>query len=505
MPKIARRTFLASASAAALLAQGAWLPAFAQADGTLSVAVVSDPVTLDPALMASFFEIAVQYNIHEPLVHVTPELVAEPGLASFETPDETTYVFTLRDGLTFHDGTPLDAEAVKANFDRMMDPATGSPRASDLAPVTSVEVTGALEVTITLDAPYAPFLQVLSNRAGMMVSPTAVAEMGADFATKAVGAGPYRVVSWTKNAELVLEAFPEYWRGAPAIGRVVFRPISDETVRLTNLRSGTIGLADGIPPQSVGQMAGTDGITLKRSPGLGFSAFSFNTTAAPFDDPAVRRAFSMATDPATIVQAAYFGAAAASFGPIPPSMEAFYDPDLSAPRGDPDGARALLEEAGVTMPVAVAITVTNSPIYVRTAEILQAQASAAGFEVTINQIDATSLITVLRDRSFDLCMSPWSGRTDPDGNMFNYFTLDGPNNFAGWKNPETDDLLKQARAETDTAERADLYRQAQRIIADEAPMLFLAFPETLQASVTGLDWTQWPDGALKLQFASFTQ
>ena len=136
-----RRTFLMSAATLAAL-PGAI--AFAQEDGTLSVAVVSDPVTLDPALMASFFEIAVQYNIFEPLIHITPELEAEPGLASVETPDDTTYVLTLKEGLTFHDGTPVDAEAVKANFDRMMDPATGSPRASDLGPVDSVEVTGPL-------------------------------------------------------------------------------------------------------------------------------------------------------------------------------------------------------------------------------------------------------------------------------------------------------------------------------------------------------------------------
>jgi peptide/nickel transport system substrate-binding protein len=153
--------------------------------------------------------------------------------------------------------------------------------------------------------------------------------------------------------------------------------------------------------------------------------------------------------------------------------------------------------------VPVAITVTNSPIFVRIAEILQAQANAAGFDVSINQIDATSLITVLRERTFDLCMSPWSGRTDPDGNMYNYFTIDGPNNFPGWENEEVDGLLEQARTETTQEARAALYQQAQEIIAEETPLLFVAFPMTLQASVEGLDWTQYPDGALRLQFATF--
>ncbi|MFT6446592.1 MAG: peptide/nickel transport system substrate-binding protein [Sulfitobacter pontiacus] len=498
-----RRNFLTSSAALVAFSGLGVTASFAQDTKTLEVAVVSDPATLDPALMASFFEVAVQYNIFEPLLHITPDLEIEPGLASYEMPDGTTYVLTLKDGLTFQDGTPLDAEAVKANFDRIMDPALGSPRLSELGPVESVETTGPLEITIKLTDPYAPFLSVLANRAGMMVSPTAVANLGEDFATQAVGAGPYKVASWTKNAELVLEAFDGYWRGAPEIKRVVFRPIADETVRLTNLRSGTVQLIDGVAPQLVPQAQGDAGLNVKSVPGLGFSAFSFNTTAAPFDNVAVRKAFAMAIDPEVIVQAAFFGAASPAFGPIPPSIPWAYDDTLTDTRNDPAAAKAALEEAGVALPVAVEITVTNSPIFVRIAQIMQAQAGAAGFDVTINQIDSTSLITVLRGGTFDLCMSPWSGRPDPDGNMFNYFTMDGSNNFAGWKNEEVDSLLKDARIETDQPARATLYQKAQLIIADELPLLFTAFPNNLQASVANLEWMQYPDGALRLQFASF--
>ena len=499
-----RRTFLMSAATVAALPTLPGAIAFAQEDGTLSVAVVSDPVTLDPALMASFFEIAVQYNIFEPLIHITPELEAEPGLASVETPDPTTYVLTLKEGLTFHDGTPDRRRGGEGELRPDDGPRHRLAARQRAGPGGVGRGHGpARGDDQPLGARTRPFLQVLSNRAGMMVSPTAVEELGEDFATQAVGAGPYRVASWTKNSELVLEAFPGYWRGEPAIKRIVFRPIPDETVRLTNLRSGTVQLIDGVPPQALSQVTSTPGIELKQSPGLGFSAFSFNTTRAPFDDPALRRAFAMATDPTVIVQAAYFGAATPAFGPIPPSMPWAWDPDLTAPRNDPEGARAALEEAGVTTPVPVEITVTNSPIFVRIAEILQAQANAAGFDVSINQIDATSLITVLRERTFDLCMSPWSGRTDPDGNMYNYFTIDGPNNFPGWENEEVDGLLEQARTETTQEARAALYQQAQEIIAEETPLLFVAFPMTLQASVEELDWTQYPDGALRLQFATF--
>lgn len=497
-----RRHFLTATALVGFAASIAPVAATAQDGSSIEVAIVSDPVTLDPARMASFFELAVQYNIFEPLLHTTPELEIEPGLASYEMPDETTYVLTLKEGLTFHDGTTLDAEAVKFNLDRYLDDEIGSPRGSELGPLESVDVTGPLEVTLTLSDPYAPFLQVLANRAGMMVSPTAVEEMGEDFATQAVGAGPYRVVNWTKNSELSLEAFDEYWRGTPDIDRVVFRPIPDETVRITNLRSGTVQLIDGVAPQLVPQIESDDSLTLKESSGLGFNAFSFNTTRAPFDNADIRRAFSMAIDPQVIVQAAYFGAATPALGAIPPSIGWAYDDSLEAPRGNAEGARAMLEEAGIETPVSVELTVTNSPIYVRIAQILQSQANDAGFEVSINQIDSTSLITVLRERTSDLTMSPWSGRSDPDGNIFNYFTIDGPNNFPGWENEEVDSLLNEARTETDQAARAELYAQAQQIIADEAPLLFLVFPQMLQASVGDLDWTQWPDGAFRLQFAT---
>jgi peptide/nickel transport system substrate-binding protein len=499
--RITRRHLMAQIALAPIAFSA--LPAMAQDGKTLTVGIVSDPVTLDPALMASFFEISVQYNLHEPLVHVTPDLKIEPGLASVETPDPLSYKFTLKPNLTFHDGTPIDAAAVKANFDRMLDPATASPRRSELTPIDQVEVTGALTFTIKLKAAYAPLLQVLSNRAGMMVSPAALKSLGADFATKAVGGGPYKLVSWTKNSELVLERFAGYWRGPVAIERIVFRPISDETVRLTNLRSNTVQLVDAVPAQAVGQLGREANITLKQASGLGFNAFSFNTTKPPFNDVKVRQAFTTAIDKQAILRAVYFGTGSVAWGAIPPSMGWVHDAAFAPYKPNVDAAKKLLTEAGVTTPVQVTIVVTNSPAQVRTAEVLQAQANQAGFKVEIKQIDATSLITVLRNKDFDLCMSPWSGRTDPDGNIYNYFTKAGPNNFMGYQSDKVTDLLEKARSAPAQVDRAKLYREAEAQIATDAPMLFLTFPATLQASSKSLDWLQYPDGAFRLQFAKF--
>ncbi len=356
------------------------------------------PVTLDPALMASFFEISVQFNLHEPLVNMRADFTLEPGLAEFERLDPVTYAFALKKDLVFHDGTPIDAEAAKFNIDRMLDPATASPRRADLAPVDSVRVTGALTFVIKLKSPYEPLLQVLALRAGLLVSPSAAKELGPEFGFRAVGAGPYKLVSWTKNSELRLERFERYWRGPPAIKSIVFRPIADEVARLTNMRAGTVHLVDFIPPQSVALLTTDSGVSVKRRPGLGFNAFSFNTTRPPFDDVRVRRAFVAAVDPRTILQVAYSGQGTIARGAVPPAVAWAYDETLVVAPAGAAKAKEQLEQAGVTVPLPVVLTIANSPIQVRIAEIIQAQAIDAGFAVAIQQIDATSLISMREKR-----------------------------------------------------------------------------------------------------------
>lgn len=500
MLRFSRRRFGALALAApVVLASGkSW-----SNDETLTVGIVSDPVTLDPALMASFFEISVQFNIHEPLVHMTPALDIEAGLAAFEVSDPLTYRFRLRPGLTFHDGVAIDAAAAKFNLDRVRDPAMASPRRMELEPVDAIEVTGKLGFVIRLKQPYQPLLQVLALRAGMLVSPDALQKLGANFASQAVGAGPYKIVSWTRNAELVVERFDDYWRGKAAIRRIVFRPMSDETLRLTNLRSGTVQLIDAVPPQQIRSAGADPSLIVKQMPGLGFNAFSFNLTREPFNDIRIRRAFVAAVDRQGIQRAVSFGTGTIAYGPIPPAQGWAYDGDFKPHAFDPAGARQVLRQAGIALPVPVTITVTNSPAQVRTAEILQAEAFQVGFDVKVRQIDPGSLITVLRQRDFDVCFSPWSGRSDPDGNMFGWFTRSGSFNFAGYENDEVTALLVQGRSARSETERAALYRLAQAKIADDLPMLFVAFPATIQASRRELDWIQNPDGAFRLNFANF--
>ena len=496
MIDLTRRTTLAAAMALPLAAV---TRVHAQAAGTLDIGVVSDPVTLDPAFSASFFETQVLYNLFETLLVAKPDGTVIPGLATMEMPDPLTYVLTLREGLTFHDGTPLDAAAVKANIDRMMDPATGSIRKPEFGPLTGVTVADARRVTLTLSQPYAPLPLVLTNRAGMMVSPTAVQKLGADFATHAVGAGPWKYASWTKNSQLVLEAFPGYWQGAKQpFQRLVYHSLPDETARLANLRSGTLQLIDSVPPQAIAALEKEGAVRVSQIPSLGFNAFALNCTRAPFADKRVRQAFLAAVDPTVMQKIVFFDTGRVSHGPLSPAVAWAFDPAATGIPHDPARSKALLQQAGVASPLPVSITVTNSPQLVRIAQIMQAQAGQAGFRVEVKQIDPTSLITVLRQRDFDLCMAPWSGRYDPDGNMFNYFTKDGANNFAGYDGGAINQTLIKARSVSDQAQRAMLYREAQTTVMDDAPMLFLHFDAILQASTAKLRWTQYPDAVFRL-------
>ena len=245
-------------------------------------------------------------------------------------------------------------------------------------------------------------------------------------------------------------------------------------------------------------------IRVAQMPSLGFNAFAFNCSRPPFDDPRVRRAFTAAVDPEVIQRVVYFGTGRVSHGPLSPAVPWAFDADQSGIAFDPAHAKAMLAEAKAAAPVPVAITVTNSPQMVRIAQVLQAQAGAAGFKVEIRQIDPTSLITVLRGRDFDLCMAPWSGRYDPDGNTYNYFTKSGPNNFAGYDGPAVAAGLEEARSQSDRAARAALYKQAQAKLVEDAPMLFVHFDAILQAASAKLKWTQYPDAVFRLFDAVLT-
>src|SRR3990170_1224029 len=233
--------------------------------GILRAGLDADPPNMDPHQSTAAVDRQVFQNLYDKLVDVNQDLEIVPMLAtSWQITDGgRTYTFKLRPNVVFHDGTPFNAAAVKYNFERMLDRSFGSPRFSEVNLVTGVTVVDDLTVRITLEKPFSPFLAILSDRAGMMVSPAVAQRLGKGFALQPVGAGPYKFVEKRPQERIVLERFDRHWdRNAGFVDRIIYRPFTDEQARLANLRAGELDIIDAIPPTEVAKLKTESGIRL---------------------------------------------------------------------------------------------------------------------------------------------------------------------------------------------------------------------------------------------------
>jgi peptide/nickel transport system substrate-binding protein len=270
------------------------VPATAQVrGGTLRIAMDADNTTMDPHRSTAAVDRQVYNNIYSKLVDIDAKFGIVPQLAeSWEVKGGgLVYVFKLRKGVKFHDGTDFNAEIVKWNFDRMRDPALASPRRSEIAPVKDVKVVDPYTVEITLSASYSPFLTVLTDRAGMMVSKAAVEKFKDDYARNPVGTGPFRFVEWVKDDHLTIKRFDGYWeKGLPYLDEVIYRPIPDPSVRFTSMRTGQVDFMHQIAPKDVAQAKGEKGLKVSEIPSLWWQGMHLNNQVAPFNNKALRQA-----------------------------------------------------------------------------------------------------------------------------------------------------------------------------------------------------------------------
>src|SRR3954452_4094769 len=245
----------------------------------LRIGLQADPSTLDPAQSAAFVDRVVMAAVCGQLIDLAPNLAYVPQLATRWSwaADALSLTMTLRAGVAFHDGEPFDAEAVRFNIERNKT-ASYSRRKAELAPVKSVTVVDPLTVRLDLSEPYAPLLAQLADRAGMMVSPKAARELGEKLSSRPVCAGPYRLAEWVAQDRIVFDKFEGYWNAAAiTIPRVVYLPIPDDTVRLSNLRAGTFQLSERVAPSDLGVVRGDVRLKLYESPSIGYRVLSINT------------------------------------------------------------------------------------------------------------------------------------------------------------------------------------------------------------------------------------
>ncbi len=456
--------------------------------GSLTVAIDSDIVRLDPHASTAAVDRVAYQSIFGHFVDLDENLNIVPAIAEKWTqPNDKTYLFTLRDGVKFHDGTKLDADAVKFNYDRMLGKLdkkllpTPTARASEVSSIDKVEVVDPLNVRITLKDTFAPFLGIITDRAGMFVSPTALQKDPEGFIQKPVGAGPFKFVEWKKGDQVAMERFADYYeKDLPYLDRVVIVPRPDASKRLADLRAGTVDFVRFFADRDVDTVkseASAGRIEFSLKPSLGWLGYEINTSKPPFDNKAARKAFQYATDAEEIVRTVYFSVSEVIYGPITSAHKPYIDPDFKPyakwPTADPDLAKKTLADAGMSGGFEFELQTGIDPVAREEAELLQAQLLKANIKVKVSQVEFTRLLTDTEKGNYQVAAIGWSGRPDPDQNIYGFYHSKGSFNFTRYANPAVDDLLERARKTVTVSDRVTLYRNAIKTIVDDAPYVFI--------------------------------
>lgn len=498
---------IAALALAASLVTGLALPAAAQTPpNVLVVGQIAEPNSLDPAVDTAVNDFRILMNVYDGLVRYKPgTLEVEPALAeSWEVSDDgLEYTFNLRSGVSFHDGSPFNAEAVKFNFDRMLVEDhpyadTGPfPLSFFFSAISEVEAVDETTVKFTLNEPFAPFLSNLAYPTGLIVSPSAVEEHGADFGRNPSGTGPFKFVEWQSNTRVVVERNEDYWDGAPALEAVIFRPVTDPNTRVAEMLSGGIDLLTEVPPDNVATFANDAGFEVyeQSTPQIWF--LILNAKEGPMADKRVRQAVNYAIDKKSMVENILQGTAVVASGPIPPAFTWAYNEELDPYPYDPEKAKALIAEAGmdgadVTFLVTEGGSSMLDPVPMGTA--IQADLEAVGLNVEIETYEWNTFLGIVNpglEGKGDMAEMSWT-TNDPDTLPFLALRTDawpdkGGFNSGYYSNPKVDALLEQARTSTDQDERARLYKEMQEIVYDDAPWAFVANGNQIAAAAANVE------------------
>jgi peptide/nickel transport system substrate-binding protein len=469
----ASRFVLAAALSAALASA-------ASAQSTLRIGLAEDPDILDPTLARTYVGRIVFASICDKLFDIDENVKIVPQLAtSFEvSADGKEVLIKLRDGVKFHDGEKMDAAAVKYSLERHLK-MQGSFRRGEIAPIDRIDVVDPLAVKLVLKAPYAPLIAQLTDRSGMIVSPKAAEAAGASFGNKPVCAGPFKFVERVAQRHIIVEKFADYWNKANVhIDRIVYQPIENSTVRLANLRSGNLDIIE--------RSLATDAPTVKKDPKLklstvielGYQGITMNLNhgdraKTPFGQNAkVRQAFELAIDRAAINQVVFEGDNVIGNQWVAPH-HAMYQQSIPIPKRDVAAAKKLLAEAGVKTPITVELMVPNNPETRQVAEVLQSMVKEAGFELKIRVTEFATSLTAANKGDFEAFLIGWSGRTDPDGNLFGFVACNAPFNDGRYCDAEVDKLLAAQRQENDPAKRKKLFEQIAMKTLKEGPIIYI--------------------------------
>jgi peptide/nickel transport system substrate-binding protein len=473
---------------------------------TLHVALREDPDILDPTLAGTYVGRIVFAGLCDKLFDIDEHLQIVPQLAlGYEWADPRTLVLHLRPNVTFHDGEPFDAAAVKYTMEHYLT-FPGSYRRGEISMIDHVEAPDPLTAKLVLKSPSAPLLSILTDRAGMILPPKATEAAGKDFGLHPVCTGPFKFTERVAQDHITLDRYPGYWDNANIhFDRVIYQPMSDPAVELANLHTGNIDIAERVLPSDVAEVKKDAKLRVVTSPALGYNSIIFNVAngdraKAPIGQSVLlRQAFEYAIDRQALVDVVYssmYQPTEQAVTPASPLYVKGFDP---GPR-DIDKAKALVKQSGVPTPIPVTIMVPNVPDEIQLAEVLQSMVHDAGFELKINPVDTATSLSVGQQGNFELYTIVWSGRADPDGNLYVFLHSGNNQNYGHYSSPTVDAALDAARTVTDPTARLAEYTRMMEQLRKDLPVVYLYHPINIvgmQAKLSG--FRPVPDGMIRLQ------
>jgi peptide/nickel transport system substrate-binding protein len=470
--------------------------------GNLIAAIAGEPDQLDPQKTSSYFSFEVLENVFDTLVEPDENLEMRPALAESWTvsPDQLTWTFRLRDGVTWHDGSPFTADDVVYSYRRIIDEKLSN--VDKFSAVTDVTAPDPSTVVVRVKEPTPNLLTNLGGFKGMAIVSRRNVESG-EIATRPMGTGPFSFASQRSGDSITLAANPNYWGGAPKIPGVTYRFISEPSTALSALQAGEVDWTDSIPAQRVEQLRNDDSIHLAVTPSNDYWYFALNQAREPWNDVRVRRAIAYAIDRDAIVQATSYGTAVANQLAIPEGNPWYVRYDQY--RYDLDEAKRLLDESGVRPTTLDMLVTSEYPETVTAAQVVADNLAPLGISVNIRTVDMATWLDEQNTGNFDMLMMGWLGNIDPDDFYYAQHHTGGSNNAQKFSDPEVDRLLDAGRVETARDARADDYAKAAVQIADQVSYIYLYNPSVIQGwtpDLTGYEARR--DGAIRFRTAAMS-
>ncbi len=445
-------------------------------DQTLVIARQSDANNLDPHFISAINAASVvHHNVYEGLVQRDDNMAFKPMLATeWKQLDDVTWEFKLRQGVSFHDGTPFNAEAVKATFARVRDEKVASPRASQFKMLSEIKVVDDYTVQFKLAYPYSPLLSILANHEGSIISPKAIEQYGKDLSKHPVGTGPFVFESWTPGQEIVLVNNDNYWGEKVKFKKAVFKVVPEDTTRVAMVETGEAHIAEPLPVTEIDRVSNSPHMSLYRTEGLGTDFIGFNTKKKPFDDIRVRQAINYAIETDAIIKGVYNDVGTKANSAVSPKVLG-YDGALKGYEFDPNKAKALLKEAGYPDGFKTTLWTGDRKERINAAEVIQSQLKGIGIDVEVKVLEYGAYLDAEDNGETELFISGWGNATgDADYNQYNLFhssSLGKGGNTTFYVNKEVDKLIEEGRREQDTEKRKQIYAKVLEIEKQEAPIV----------------------------------